>query len=242
MSKDTYDKNCLCYKDKNNQDSFAALLLKTAYEYFQKIYRVQNFSKLSLLIEKMQKGPMGESAFDFEPFTKEAMLDDIKLSICFESYSKAILLRKGYLIHVLRPDKSREHYKALRELRDAQRRTPVLVTEFQQYEAITYNEGRGMNVFPCLSSQTVSLGTLLKVPDYKVVLELPQEVEKFVLDAYAHRNNLHYLLGETAVYYGQTISNYRVAAEFVNSHVVDKFNEWCVSYERNRCMLEQIVL
>lgn len=224
MSEDTYDRNCLCYKDDRNRRWFAAMLLSSSARFFQKSYRLKQFKSLATAIN----GPIEEKLDILHEFTAESLVDDIKMVICFENYMKSNLLNAGYLIHLIRPPKGHASFEQLTELKAKQRTAPVTIEEFRKFDAIEYDADRKMNVFRGLSNQTIGMGQLLGEAKYLEIAGLPEAIINFARVRVESRNNLHYLLGEAAGYSGALLDEIRQTAQFVNEKIISPFNSWCV--------------
>lgn len=228
MSTDTFDRNCLCYKDDQNRKWFSAMLLASSARFFQKMYRVQNFEELDYAMSLAGTNHLVEMMDILNAFTKEALIDDVKLTICFENYMKATLLHAGYLIHIIRPAKTHPQCVGLQALAKRQKDEPILITDFLALDAIVYDSQKTMNILPALSDQTIGISKMLDETKYQTVVRLPINIAEVAKGAKNHRNNIHYLLGEAASYSSQQIDNMIECSDFINLKIIDPFNSWCI--------------
>lgn len=204
------------------------MLLSSSARFFQKMYRVQNFEELEYAISLTGINHLEEMTDVLNAFTKEALIDDVKLTICFENYMKATLLQAGYLIHIIRPAKTHSQYTGLQALAKRQKDEPILITDFSTLDGIVYDSQKKMNVFPALSDQTIGIGKLLDKAKYQAVVRLPINIAEVAKDAKNHRNNIHYLLGEAASYSSKQIDNMIECSDFINLKIIAPFNSWCI--------------
>ncbi len=111
----------------------------------------------------------------------EHLTDNIKISVCFENYAKAQLIKHGYLVHEIK-DK-------LKTLRENQKKMPVRVEEFKA--AIQIENGQYFS--DGLSSRTLNYNRLLNEPSYNIVIGYPDSILSTLNMINAERNKLHLL-------------------------------------------------
>ncbi len=148
-------------------------------------------------------------------------LDCFKLGAAFESALKARLLRKGYLLHLISSSQ--------KILSSRQRNAPIAISEFKQQASSLHNGVH--NFFPTLAERTVSFDTLLKVPAYLEVLELPDQHVQFFDELRRLRNLIHLpLVGEhvTTPFLAALGANFwAFLVGCLNEYLVQPHNDTC---------------
>ncbi len=154
--------------------------------------------------------------------SKNALMDSILISICFENYLKAILLFKGFVIHNIN--------KEAPTLRSKQRKSPVSISELHSHEPIPENitdeNGSVRHTIQCLDRYTIGLKKILSEPDYRSLFtEIDGNLEAIIRSYYDERNELHYM-GTTLNSYGESkIKDVETMIDFVNENVVVRSNK-----------------
>jgi hypothetical protein len=187
MSRDTFQSNAICYLDPINRDGMSRMLLKVAITYFKRAIINTHFRELEDLVARMNRGEFigALEKPGFDEVSREALMDSVKIVICFENYSKVVLLSRDYIIHRVSDQ--------LPDLRKLQKRAPITVSEYKRQDKIEYDEQRKINRFAYLTDRTIDVGQTLDRKSYRDVVTLPEDVLRLVKAAQNHRNNLHFL-------------------------------------------------
>jgi hypothetical protein len=155
-------------------------LISTSKELLKKAKIVQRIEHTLVLKQLLAKVPMGEIN-DLEMFVMhdeiferyEIIIDDTFIVSAFENYAKAILLKKGYMIHAI--DKPNE-LKKKQKVKPIHKRT-ILSKKYSENYYISHN--------------TIGISTLLK-PNYINILKLSDD-EVFALEkCRKYRNKIHF--------------------------------------------------
>jgi hypothetical protein len=149
-------------------------------------------------------------------------LDCFKLGAAFELALKARLLRKGFLLHLV---KSSE-----KDLAKRQRTSPIAIAEFTS-KVQTFHNGQ-YNFFPSLLERTITFDTLLKEEAYLSALDLSTQHAAFFEELRRLRNLVHMpLSGEhvaTPVLASLGEDFHLFLFSCLNTFIVEQHNEICL--------------
>ncbi|MCM0019864.1 MAG: hypothetical protein NBV67_07710 [Tagaea sp.] len=111
-------------------------------------------------------------------------LDDLKIGTGIELAIKALLLNKGFVLHLIKrkPDK-------FRPLSDKQQVEPVRVRDLLEFSDFAYDGERCL--IPALKEQTIRFSTMVDQPGYASALALSDNDLKCARGYSARRNLAH---------------------------------------------------
>ena len=146
------------------------------------------------------------------PFIFESYVDAFKICTYFENYSKAILLMKGYLIHVLM--KNSPYY----DLYKKQHKEPLPLEDLLTYGISAQSLSPEHNLKEGLANNTISPKMMFQ-PDYKKVIGLPENIFKTVKYLTEKRNELHFLNDWQVVFSTSFIQSLGEITSFVKKQI-----------------------
>jgi hypothetical protein len=155
-------------------------LLVYAHSLYSRVYVFKNFEVFE---RSFEMDPRPEEYW--EGLSRERLIDEIKICTAFENYNKAILLSKGYVVHLIDGHKN----KALAKL---QRTTPVTISEFMKSNQFVQKDKfsklylEGFQNFNTISfSRTLS-------EQYQTFIGLDARFLGLLKNLNEKRNRLHY--------------------------------------------------
>lgn len=220
----TYSHISSLYKNKFCRDWSFKRLAGNSITYFKKAYLIQNLSKaenhfdnvFELLSNGAKRIPREDPIF-FE----ESLMDSIKIIICFENYMKAVLIRKGYLVHEIKLKDYGRKFKPLGNIN----RTPIKFTDYKKIERFYYDAGAECYVLRGLKSSTISFNTLLNNSDYQDIIKLPLNIVRLLNSFNQYRNSLHLKSGDSSVYSKSYFAEIKGLIRFVNKKMIAPYND-----------------
>lgn len=220
----------LYYKDETNAKWFALMLYGVAIRSFKKIYRVKDFKSLKEHVELAQQRQLTDEEM-FSDFiinlTTEAIIDYVKLGICFENYAKGVLIEKGYLINKIDVKIHTPYLKELKEIKRKQDKEfcPIKAEDYLKYDSYSYDEEIHQNTLKNLSEKTLDYSVLLEKIEYKKILNI-SNATLLILNAYRKkRNSIHFLTSMVGSYDSQIISEWTSLISFVNENIIERHNQ-----------------
>jgi hypothetical protein len=115
----------------------------------------------------------------------DSLVDNIRISVCFENYFKAKLLLNDIVIHSIDQNKNKI-------LAKEQRARPIDVKEIISQRTVA--EVPILN--DLLKDQTINYSTILDMPGYVRLLNMPPDTLEFLRHKNVQRNKLHLHVGE----------------------------------------------
>jgi hypothetical protein len=206
------------YHSDNNRILCALNLLLFAETQFQSSFLIQNLATLKLISENCSLGkpPKKEIVSDF---VDNGLIDAIKISICFENYSKAILLAKGYLIHNIDRNKFKDEAKK-------QKKSPVLIEdfhcEFYDDTTIQSDNPKLRKKINGLKDTTEQYSIILKNKSYLDIIMLEEHLAKTLIDLNKARNALHLQFSLSFNMSSTTYDEFKVLKEFVDVKIKER--------------------
>lgn len=203
------------YINQKNRDSMALALINTAIKYFNKAYIIKHFKDFEEKITKQfaNKGKGAPNWQDFSGFLKENLIDQIKILICFENYFKAILIKKGYLVHNL-DGKSKKELK-----KHGVKIEPLKTAIFKKYFAYKQNPDNGHFYLEGIKETTVNINKVLTHSEYIKILNLPENIRQILINIKKHRNSLHFKIGDGMSCGSQMVKKTKSLINFVNNSI-----------------------
>lgn len=176
----------ICYQNDSYESKHLVwVLLSNSLRTLKSVYLFKHFEeyKEQLLSDKNEdkKAIYWNASFD------EKLIDYIKISLAFETFNKAVLIKKGILVHTI--DKS--FSKPLAKIQYSGK--PILVSEFLQENSssidFTYNTAE-LNGFE-KSLKTINYSHTLN-ENYQNIIQLDKQLVGYLKDICQKRNRLHF--------------------------------------------------
>ena len=224
---DTY--KFICYLNAINTKGTALGLYTTSCKFFKEIVRVADFKVLKDFVDLAQAkvlSPEETFAPGISRLTDEALMDQVKLGICFENYLKGALLEKGYLVHEIKAHSTSNFKAELKEMRKEQLhlQKPIKIIDYLQFDEYDYEESSKQNTLKSLSQKTLNYSLLLETSEYQDIIQLEPEVREALSQNRKMRNTLHFL-GSSGSSYGQsTLKEWELLIRYVNNYIISAHN------------------
>lgn len=223
MSKSkTYDRIAGMYLNKLQREHAFLSLLKVGVKYFQDTYRIRKINELEIKIKKQfsKKKINGMPVWqNFDNFSKNALIDYVKIIICFENYMKGMLISKGFIVHRISGDVENGKFKSLDN-----RNKPVKISDYKKVENYILGPKNDLYHLRGLEHQTISFNKLLKRP-YQRIIKLPQEIIAIIDEINTYRNSLHLRLAEGSSFSPNSANELKRLVRFVNKHMIRTYND-----------------
>lgn len=176
------------YHNQINAMSLSLNLLEFAYFQFKSTYLYQNQEQLREICE-INQGTL-VAVRNVEGFVKNALMDDIKISICFENFIKAFLLANYYVVHEI--DRN-----ILPELWKTQKECPLIFTDilkdvpWTENNKIDCQDSQLKNQIRGIKSKTLSYSLILSGTRYQELHKIDPEIIDLLKIINDKRNELH---------------------------------------------------
>jgi hypothetical protein len=138
----------------------------------------------------------------------DSLVDNIRISVCFENYFKAKLLLNDIVIHSI--DHGRD-----KKLAKEQRARPIEVKEIISKRTVA--EMSILNNL--LKDLTISYSTIPDVPGYVKLLNMPSDTLEFLGQKNVQRNKLHLHIGEVFMFGDKIIQQYQELMTIVDRDI-----------------------
>ncbi len=205
------------YNRKENTNSLIAAMLQFSIKIYEQSYKLKNWNEFDRIANKVWKSISSEEEA-MMPFMEEHIIDQIKITLAFENFVKAMLLAKGNIIHVIDKEIHPEIFKK-------QKTEPINIEEIRTVQ--NYEIKNGMVHFKGLTTKTLSNSIIFEVPKYVELYKMPESVLEAVREINKERNQLHLLL-KTEVNYSNEFNRYNVLNRWV-----DIMKRWIKDFEGN---------
>jgi hypothetical protein len=196
------------YLEEGRRKIFASNLLTFGVSVFK---RATVIKKLDLLTAMHQSGEAKDQKIfkaKLEDVLLDSLIDNIRITICFENYFKAKLLLNDILIHCIDNQKNRS-------LSAEQKKRPIEVKEIIAKR--TVDEMSVLN--DLLKNKTINYYTILKTPEYIRLLNVPPETIDFLREKNLQRNTLHLHFGEVFLIGDTIIQQYHELVTIVDRDI-----------------------
>lgn len=169
------------------KDIIAVNMLVFSYTAFSSAYCISNIDKYEVLKQKLLNGDLSVLN-EIGRFGLEAIIDSVKISICFENFFKVKLLYADKLIHKIKPTVGKDISKL-------QQRSPIGINEvFPTTEIYTLDKLAGR-----LSANTIEFSSMLR-PEYAACCNVNEKIIEYLIDINRLRNTLHlYSMAQGAI-------------------------------------------
>ncbi len=194
-----------CYLEEGRRKLFACNLITFGSSIFK---RAAVIRKLDLIVAMHRSGEAKNVEVvkvKLDDVLLDSLVDNIRISVCFENYFKAKLLLNDVLVHSIDHNKD----KALSK---EQRARPIAVSEIISQR--TVKEMAILN--DLLKEQTINYSTILEVPEYVKLLNMPSATLEFLQQQNSHRNKLHLHIGETFLLSDNIVQQYQELVTIVD--------------------------
>lgn len=101
-------------------------------------------------------------------FSFEKMIDDIRITSCFENLIKANLMHKGFLVHII---------ESPQKIKATQRKEPIPIGQIEDL---------------VLSDKTLNLSTMLNCQKYSTQIDFDKEIQSELKEISKSRNRIHF--------------------------------------------------
>jgi len=206
------------YHNDDNRIICALNLLMFAEKQFRSSFLIQNIDKLKLISENCSLGKPPKKKI-ISGFVDNGLIDAIKISICFENYSKAILLSKGYLIHNIDQNKFKCEAKQ-------QKKSPVLIEDFPckfyDDDTIKSDNPKLRKKMNGLKDTTEQYSIILKNKTYLDIIMLEEHLAKTLIDLNKARNTLHLQFSLSFNMNSTTYDEFKALTEFVDVKIKER--------------------
>ncbi len=220
----TYESNSSKYLNKFHRDHAYYDLLNIAIHHFKEAYCIKNFVRLRKIpfhdTKKLEKNYASSG-----DFAKEAIIDNVKITTCFENYLKGLLIYKGYIIHKIDRKIKNKKFAALS---NDPRERPIRISQLKKIENYRKNPNTGNLKLFGLKESTIGFNGILNSNDYKKLHKLPTNIMKILNDIKERRNTIHFQ--PVNLFRSSDIDQYKPLIEFVNKKVIKKHNFFVKKY------------
>lgn len=213
-----YTSHTHCYSEHERRHYVLRLLL-SANTYFGRVYRIAHFKTFNQMLNDLSNEEFSHNY----AWLAEALIDEIKVIICFENYAKSKLLEDGFVIHEISPKREHPHYKNLKALAEKQKHEPVLISELIALDGIVEDEDAKLTM-KSLSKNTIPFGRILRETKYLDVPAFPDHILKILKKMNEDRNRLHFLTMESGYYHRSILDKWILLSSFVDSKIIDHHN------------------
>ncbi|MBH8565682.1 hypothetical protein I8748_26500 [Nostoc sp. CENA67] len=176
----------LLYKDDINRDFGVASLNKEAYIAFNDTVLFSEYTQLAAEQRLVLNGYM-----EFVPTIFKRLeyinFENLKLSTGFELSLKARLLSNNCIINQLNPE-----LPEFKELSKQQKKRPILREEYFAIDGYRYDAQRQRNRLIGLKDESLKFGIILNKPEYRKLLNIPEDIIEIADDYRNLRNQIHF--------------------------------------------------
>lgn len=218
---DVFIRSHLLYKDDLNRDAGVTYLYREAYYAFTDTILISKYAQLAAETKiAINNFPT------IMPTTLERLkhmnLEYMKISLGFELSLRAHLLSKNCILHVFN-----HKLPNFKELSKYQGERPILREEYFAIDNYIYDEQRQLNKLIGLTNKSINFAIIIEKPDYKSLLNIPDEIINIANDYRKLRNQTHFP-GDIVdsphlnTYKGDALI-YKIQ-EFINKYIVEVNN------------------
>jgi hypothetical protein len=198
--------NIFAYFHKNNQKIAAINLWVNGFKILHGATIVKDFDTYQNIQFTETEAP------DFttlKPFINDSLMDDIRITTCFENFMKGVLILNDCVVHKLSNKNKVLKYE--------QTERPLKIEEVFNSTSFSNFNATNPSLWETIF-QTLNFSWLLK-PKYQSIINLPPEILSIITNINEERNKLHFItLGEFQ--FGKpTIDKYSKIIEFANTTI-----------------------
>lgn len=230
---EAYDINphALYYDSSVNADVFVNMWY-SSYKLFKSTYLFQNKDLLEALTNRKNNGE-DIPIESLQGFIENDLLDNIKVSTCFENILKATLITREYLVHKI----STEVYPILSE---EQKRRPIHIDEVQKRikKGIQTDDCQIKTKIVGLSKETIQYSWVLKGTGYKEVFKNLQKLFPILIERNDQRNRLHFLFRNKYFFTNTTYHKFEELNSWLNKNNKRVCEQFPIAQESPRFIVE----
>lgn len=215
----------IIYLNQENAVSFSINLLHFGYELFRSTYKSQNIQKLEQLSKLISEGEQPEYD-DFIDFTKNNLIDNIKIIICFENFFKALFLSNMQVINILDsnifPELSKEQRKrpiAFDEILGIFDWSKIVIESSNEENQTSFYKIKG------ISDRTISFSTILNQQKYYEDLNVESSILNILRKLYNDRNKLHLNFSLSSDFTINSYKEFDLLDKFLKTNIPPNLNK-----------------
>lgn len=199
------------YRTPERRLSIHASLSSFGCKVFNGAYKVKNFDKFKEICHDVWNHKNRDE--DLLPFLEEHIVDQLRVTTCFENMMKGILLCNGVVIHKI------SNEPAFLDLHQQQKKRPIKMGEIFTEENL-YKKEDGMVYCKGLTTQTINISTMLEKEQYVKMIDCPKDLLDAIREVNHERNSLHMLMKS-----GFVLSKELNRIDFLMKHVASTLKQ-----------------
>ena len=212
-----YDSLSIIYRNQKQREKCAINLLDFSIDMFKNAYIINNFQQLKSMLNNPINGVNKSYHNELMIFSKNNLIDSIRICICFENYMKIKLLLRGYLVHKIERRRYERLFSQLNNINDQ----PIRISELKKIENYYYDDTTNLKILRGLTERTISFNTLLN-ENYTNIIPLPINIKEIVKRINNERNQLHFPIYDITIYNQQKVEDYIQLIKYVNNKIIKK--------------------
>ena len=169
------------------RDVYAINMLVFSSNIFMRSEIIKNFNKVAAMHASGEAKDSATMQSNLEHVLLDALVDSVRVGICFENYFKVKLMLADVFIHAI--DQNRD-----KQLAKDQRGKPIYVREIISQKPPVDEQDYKTSMVRLeylFKKQTINYTTILEVKDYVDLLQLPADTIDFLKEQNGYRNDLH---------------------------------------------------
>lgn len=207
----------LIYIDVRNAMGLSMGLMTFGYKQFVSTKRFEKLETIKKLSEEFSPNqPPNINLISDLAF--EALLDSIKITICFENFIKSLLISNGFVIHkldkVIFTDLSKKQFTEPVSVKDV-----LSIKGWEINPKIDLPDEWMKNQIKGISKNTIGMKEMLS-SGYLKPLGIPDKIIKLCTPYFQYRNNLHLYSGEFLSFTKSDYKDFVEIIEFINRDLV----------------------
>jgi len=209
-----------CYTNISTRKWIVMNVLGTCYRVFSETSLIKRLDEISSTFKSSDPDRIvkfSQLIWSLDP----AILDAVRICICFENFFKAELLLKGYVIHRIDKGSLPAIYRYLAK---DQSMRPIKISEIKLAEGLRWKRKNNYS-FQSLSNFTIELSVFLRQQNYKSRLRMPTQLITSLERINRRRNTLHYLTNDISFYNQQIIDEVSCIKRCFNDFLVTRRNQ-----------------
>lgn len=198
--------NTFTYFHKNNQKIAAINLWANGFKILYGATIVKGFDTYRNVQFTKNQPP------DFEtlmPFINDSLMDETRVTTCFENFMKGILILNDCVVHKLTNKNKALKYE--------QQDRPLKITEVFTATSFSSFDPTKSELWET-SFQTLNFSWMLKAK-YQAIINLPADILSIITDINEERNKLHFISVNDFQFGNPTIDKYSKIIDFANTTI-----------------------
>ena len=205
------------YLNQENALACAINMLDFGYQHFDNSYINQNLGKLEEISLQLEHG-IEPKIDNCKFFIINNLIDNIRISICFENFFKAFLLSNLNVIHkldkVIFPLLSKQQYKRPVEINEI-----LKSHEWTINKTISDSTGRNSYQIQGIQQNTINYSTILNKPCYFNTLNINEDIRTILIGINDSRNKLHLQISQSILFTKESYENHVKLKEFLDKNI-----------------------